>query len=200
MEPKIENPFPVNALSFNQNDEYAYYFFAYFLVKAQYFQNLRTAITNAPKWKDFKQYTIPYYHFIFNDIDTGKFLKRYTYEEVFTLSMIASQYKDILNIPIDISSLLNPVDLQFIFLVTIIENVLSSEKHIMLASQYRQNGREYFATFEIPSQILRELPSGVGSSLFYNDVALITFSRNAPNILEFYKEKLNISNFFSLIN
>jgi len=195
MEPQIENPFPVNALKFNENDEYAYYFFAYFLVKAPYFQNLRTAITNAPKWKDFKQYTVPYYHFIFNDINTGEFLKRYTYEEVFTLSMIASQYKDVLNIPVDVMTLLKPVDLKLIFLITIIENVLATERYIMLANQYRQNGKDYFATFEIPSQILRELPSGVGSSLFYNDVALITFSRNAPTIMNFYEEKLGLSKF-----
>jgi hypothetical protein len=188
-QPHIVNPFIGNALKFQPNEEYLYYVYSYFLLKAEYFQTLRTNLANMNKWKDYKAYTRPYYHFFFNDINTGKFLKKYTYEEIFTLAMIASNYGSPINIPHDISILLSPTDLELILLISIVASVLKIENSVMLSNQYRQNGREYFFTFTIPENLQTSVPAGQLTSFQLSDRQIITLAHNAPTIFQFYGAK-----------
>ena len=190
--PPIVNPFPINYFEFYDNQIYCNYLYCKFITKALYFQELRTVVTNAPKYKDFKQYTCPYYYFKFYDINNPKkLLKTYTYEELFNLTLIASTYGTPYNIPNNIIEELGPIDLQLIILIDILLPVLKTENSVMLANQYRQNGLKYFYTFTIPDIFYQSglIPSGQANGVCYADTAIITLARNAPTIVKYYEDQ-----------
>ena len=187
--PKIRYPYPY--ITYKCQEQYLFidYFISKLLLNAEYFQYIRTGIDNCTKYRREYSYIVPIYHFKYYSMNKPrKLLKTYTYEEIFNISLIAQQYKTPESIPEEIKNKLDEVDLEFYCSTLLLPNLDQLYNAVRLANEYKQNGLQYFFTYNLPKYFCLEEPTiGQKKAKCYSGAELITIARNAQSIVDAYE-------------
>ena len=186
--PEIRFPYPY--ITYKCREQYLFidYFICKLLLNAPYFQYLRTAIDNSSKYRKQFSYIVPIYKFKYYSMnDSNILLKTYTYEEIFNINLIAQQYLTSESIPSNIKDKMDDVDLEVYCSILLLPNLDLLYNAVRLANEYKQNGLEYFFTYNLPKYFCLKHPSeNQKKSKCYSGAELITIARNAVSIVNTY--------------
>jgi len=181
---EIKSPFHYKTYECKEDEIFINYYASYLLVKAPFYNYLRTGVKNAPDYRTKFSYLVPIYKFMYYDIDNpSKVLKTYTYEELFQFSLVSEQYKN--NVPYEIKKNWDNVDKNLydnLLLLPITDKLYDG---VNKANEYLQKSLEYGFTFQIPSFI--DVPKQQKKSICWSRDTIITISRNAQTIINAYQ-------------
>ena len=181
----IKEPFAYKAYVCRENSYYIDAYISQLLINARYYQYLRTGVKNSSEYRKKFSYLVPIYKFKYYSKNTGELKKTYTYEQIFNINLIASQYKDFNRIPDEIKENFDNTDIEVYESILLFDSLDKLYNAITFANQYLQNGKEYFFTFNLPKKIaemIRLIDPKQKTSKTYSRDELISLSRNAPKI------------------
>ena len=179
---EITQPFPMNTYECNDQHYLIDSFICDILMKASYFQYLKTAIKNSSEYRNKYQYITPIYTFQYYSYINNKYVKTYTYDKLFNLNLLAMRYNCLAkNLPQNILNDFDDSDSEIFNNIHLFNDVDNIYNAITTANKYKSLGKDYYFTYNLPKLIFNnnEFP-GQCMSKKYNRDELITISRNAP--------------------
>lgn len=189
--PKVGEPFPYKTYSCYPETLYINYIMSQLLLMTNYFNYVQTGVNQAPYLKNKYSYLVPIYTFKYYSIKNQNILlKTYTYQQLFDISLVASQYKSYNRVPFDIRDNWDLTDKELYGTIVLLPFVESLYQAIVNANTFRAQGLKYSYTFTIPPNIAyineKEIPPNQVLSKCYPGDELITISRNAQQFVNAY--------------
>jgi len=161
------------------------------LLQSNYYNYIKTGVNQSPNYKNQYSYIVPIYTFKYYSIENPNlYEKTYTYQQVFDFSLIALQYKSLIEVPIEVKDKWNKTDIEFYNGITMLPFVQSLYRAVVTASAYRAQGRKYTYTFTAPANLIpiyrKEWEPGQILSKCYTGDELVTIARNAQIFVNAY--------------